>query len=125
MVQYLFLIRFFTVSAIQDRDLVHVMAENMFDCVHFGLFAQSVEVIRVGSVKEVSNGSHLMLVWMARVPRNNAICMPTLNLPKFRSLERCAYLSIRVSNIQLKFDMKFLDDRRVEWDEETGQTLVA
>ena len=50
--------------------------------------------------------------------------MPALNLPKFRSLERCAYLSIRVSNIQLKFDMKFLDDRRVEWDE-TGQALVA
>ena len=50
----------------------------------------------------------------------DANSMPALNLPKFRSLERFAYLSIWVSNIQLKSDMKFLDDRRVEWDKEAG-----
>jgi hypothetical protein len=49
------------------------------------------------------------------------ICkMPAPKLSKFRSLEWSTYLSIWVSNIQLKFDMKFPDDKRMEWDEEAG-----
>ena len=40
--------------------------------------------------------------------------MPALNFPTFRCLERSTYLSILVSNIQLKSDMNFLDDRRME-----------
>jgi NADH:ubiquinone oxidoreductase subunit K len=69
----LFLVWFFAVKAIQDGDIVLVVAENKFNCVYFSLFIRDVEIIHVCSVEEISNSSQLIFVRVARISRNDNI----------------------------------------------------
>ena len=69
----LFQFRFSMVDAVRNRNLISIVLNDLFDRVNFSLFAFGVEVICVGSVQEISNGSQLVLLWMARVTRNNDV----------------------------------------------------
>ena len=64
---------FFPYHLIKEGDLVRVVTKDVLDSVYFSLFNAGAEVVCVDSVDKISNGGHLVFIWVTRVSWDNGI----------------------------------------------------